>query len=321
MSLKIKHMRKVTRHFAEKFGKPFYYREFIRSQQDYANLDTDQIETVCIVLGPYRNLTTLTASLAFLHPNCQVLNHGSSRILPIKKANFFSNYTEEKFNAFLRYSIYLSLGGKRGDLGGSITLGHAFQDGDKVSAAYRARFGDEIVKQDIRSFFWKESMKVTNYLRKHHIDFDALFAQNSKLRFLMPFRNPLDCAFSNQRKGHDKYFERLQSKKDQTTENILECIIQEMAWFLSLKKQYPNRFFYYTENQFGEREIIKLGHFLQLPHDEQWIQDVKKCYDLNPSRYQYSGALLMHYRQCLDRYLGNFPEVQEKLVCMVSHAS
>jgi hypothetical protein len=43
-----------------------------------SDISTEQVKTVCLALGPYRNLTT---SLLFLHPTCQVLNHGGQRIL------------------------------------------------------------------------------------------------------------------------------------------------------------------------------------------------------------------------------------------------
>ncbi|MHB8529324.1 MAG: hypothetical protein ACYC8V_07420, partial [Caulobacteraceae bacterium] len=40
----------------------------------------DGVRRTAVILGPYRNLTTLTASVLALHPQCQVLNHASDRI-------------------------------------------------------------------------------------------------------------------------------------------------------------------------------------------------------------------------------------------------
>ena len=51
-------------------------------------LDIQDIESVCLTLGPYRNLTTLTASVLYLHPNCQVLNHAGNRIYGKRKIDF-----------------------------------------------------------------------------------------------------------------------------------------------------------------------------------------------------------------------------------------
>ena len=86
------------------------------------SIDIFTLETICFLSGPYRNLTTLTASMAVLHPNCQVLNHAQGRILPHNKVDFFRKYSAEKFRNFVKYAIHLSLSGSRGRLGGNILL-------------------------------------------------------------------------------------------------------------------------------------------------------------------------------------------------------
>ena len=65
------------------------------------NIDVSSINTLVCLAGPYRNLTTLTASIAALHPNCQVLNHAQKRILPHQEVDFFSDYTLDKWKRFL----------------------------------------------------------------------------------------------------------------------------------------------------------------------------------------------------------------------------
>jgi hypothetical protein len=91
-------------------------------------IDIASLKTVCMTLGPYRNLTALTAAVLFLHPNCQVLNHAGNRIFGDEKLDFISNYSNEIFEAFTRYAIYISQKGRRGDYGGSITLSHGYGD-------------------------------------------------------------------------------------------------------------------------------------------------------------------------------------------------
>ena len=49
----------------------------------------DNINSIVCLLGPYRNLSTLTASIAALHPNCQVLNHAGEKILNNDSLDFF----------------------------------------------------------------------------------------------------------------------------------------------------------------------------------------------------------------------------------------
>ena len=92
-------------------------------------LDISTVDTLVCLAGPYRNLTTLTASIAALHPNCQVLNHAQERILPHREVDFFSNYSLERWTQFLQYSLSLSVGGERGRNGGSILHSHAFDSG------------------------------------------------------------------------------------------------------------------------------------------------------------------------------------------------
>ena len=144
-----------------------YKNDFLESQK--LDLDLSKIKSLCICLGPYRNLTTLTGSLLFLHPTCQVLNHAALRILPFEKINFLFEYSDEKFNNFIKYGIYLSKNGTMGDLGGSITYSHAFQD-KTLSEIYKNRFNDLKIKKEIEVLFWKDSMRVTNYIKKMKIN-------------------------------------------------------------------------------------------------------------------------------------------------------
>ena len=55
------------------------------------HVDPSQLRSVCLALGPYRNLTTLTAGILSLHPQCQVLNHAGVRLLPDPERNFLAD--------------------------------------------------------------------------------------------------------------------------------------------------------------------------------------------------------------------------------------
>lgn len=90
------------------------------------NLDVQNVRSVCLFLGPYRNLTTLTASILFLHPYIQVLNHAGMRIFGNKKVDFLQDFNKETFDRFTQFAITISGKGYKGVLGGSITYGHAF---------------------------------------------------------------------------------------------------------------------------------------------------------------------------------------------------
>ena len=156
-------------------------------------IGTENVRTVCLALGPYRNLTTLTASILFLHPNCQVLNHAGERIFGDSRLDFLRQYSDAIFEGFLRYAICISQGGKRGAYGGSITLSHAFDEEHEMQQLFQAA-GGKLLKEDVRSLFWKESLLISSYIRENAVDLSDLFSRNDKLRFLQPVRSPIDCA-------------------------------------------------------------------------------------------------------------------------------
>ena len=140
-------------------GRP-EYQEFTKEQQA-------SLRSVCIFMGPYRNLTTLTSALLNLHPHCQVLNHAAMRVLDDDAINFLSHYSDERFGRFCNFAIEESQGGKRGDYGGSITLSHAF-DHEVMSSAYEERYGGNLRKDEVRSIVWKDSQRLTNFLRDNN---------------------------------------------------------------------------------------------------------------------------------------------------------
>src|SRR5882672_10493469 len=114
----------------------------------------DRIRTVCLFLGPYRNLTPLTASLLSLHPHCQVLNHAGARVFAAPDVNFLLDPSVATLRRFCDFALSASQGGQRGNYGGSITLSHAF-DSDVVRDAYRNRYGELLIKPSVDCLVWK----------------------------------------------------------------------------------------------------------------------------------------------------------------------
>ncbi len=273
------------------------------------DIDVSGVKTLCLALGPYRNLTTLTASILFLHPHCQVLNHGGARILGDPRLDFLLDYDQETADNFLRYAIAISTKGKRGKTGGSILHSHAFDEKHKLGQLYRQHFGDTLVKEDIQCVFWKESLRTSLHIRNHHIDLGALFAQEPRLRFLLPIRNPLDCAISNLRTGHAKLFGL---GKDPATEAVLEAILDEIVWVKGLQEHYPDRFFYFTENSFSADTARALAEFLGLEPSPAWINVVQEAFAID-KHYDYPQTLLDSYHDMLDRKFAAWRDLQQQL--------
>jgi hypothetical protein len=251
----------------------------------------ERIHTVCVFLGPYRNLTTLTAAILSLHPDCQVLNHAGARVFGARDVNFLLDPSSETFARFCAFALSASAGGRRGGYGGSIAFSHAF-DSDVICDAYRKRYGELLTKPSVRSIVWKESLRVSMLLQEQSVDIGRLLAANRKIRFLMPIRNPLDCATSNIRSGHARLWQGALSHE---TKDVLNRVLDELAWFRDIARSHGNdRFLSFFEFEFDETLLRTLAEFLQLSPDARWTEDALACFRLKRG-YEHPPALLEWY--------------------------
>jgi hypothetical protein len=270
----------------------------------------DSLQTVCLALGPYRNLTTLTASILFLHPNCQVLNHGGERILDDDRMSFLQQYSDQRFETFARFAIHISKGGRRGTYGGSITRSHAFDKRYKTKEVFEGA-GLDLVKHDIVSLFWKESMVLSNHIHQNSIDLGSLFARNPKLRFLLPIRNPLDATISNIKTGHTRYFVNVSDRKNPSA--ILEALLDEYVWIKEQHALYPDRFFYFFEYELNEQTLVRLAAFLELDPSPAWLANAVKALEINKG-YEHDPALVAQYERWVGEKFAAFPDFAGKLL-------
>lgn len=269
------------------------------------------IKTVCIFMGPYRNLTTLTSALLSLHPHCRVLNHAAERVLDDDAINFLSHPSDDRFLKFCKFAIEESQGGKRGDYGGSITLSHAF-DHEIMKATYRERYAGQVRKEEVHSVIWKDSQRITNYVRDNEL-LDPMLDSIKRVRFLMPIRNPLDCAISNH---NSRKKEHLSSRGD-GLHDVLEAVCGEIAWFQSQKRRQPDRFFNFFENELDEDALRNMASFLELEPTPQWIGDAIRCYQLKPA-YEQDADLVAKYRQLVDRHFSDDIKFAESMTRFIA---
>ncbi|MBD3368993.1 hypothetical protein GF402_01365 [Candidatus Fermentibacteria bacterium] len=272
-------------------------------------IDVSGIETVGILLGPYRNLTTLTAGMLALHPHCQVLNHAGMRILPWRMLNIFRDWTPEKMERFKRYAVYISGRGQRGDYGGSITYSHAFTR-EPLAGLCRERYGDRLVKREIRSLVWKESLRVANAMRRWNVDIDRLLSDAPELRFILPVRNPLDTARSNLRTGKTAAFQGLEDAPG--LEQTVTAVLEELLWFARLARGREKNFFHYFQHSWSGDTAERLASFLGLKPDPRWVDDSRKAFRVGGG-YEYTRAQLEHYLHEVDRLFDRFPDFRKNL--------
>ncbi|MGH9160597.1 MAG: hypothetical protein ACRD2X_11530 [Vicinamibacteraceae bacterium] len=274
------------------------------------SVDIRGCKTVCLALGPYRNLTTLTASVIFLHPHCQVLNHAGDRIFGNRRVDFIAAYDERRFNRFVQYAIFASKGGTRGNHGGSLVHSHAFDGSHPMGALHRSR-GGQLLKDDIRCLFWKESLRTSNAIRHSQFDFEQVFARNDRLRFLLPIRNPLDCATSNLKTGHVAIFDHLHRHS-----SLLDCtraVLDEIQWFGGLQRRFPDRFFSYFEHEISRDMLTRLASFLRVEPDARWLDDAVAAMELKEG-YRYDEDVLRAYEQYVHDNFGDLQTLHAGLL-------
>jgi hypothetical protein len=262
------------------------------------------------MLGPYRNLTTLTAATLFLHPNCQVLNHAGKRIFGRPYLDFLSGYSKRKFERFVKFALEISSSGARGDYGGSITLSHAFADRPAMQDTY-TRSGLPLVKTSVLALVWKESYLTSSHIRDAAVELAPIFAANSQLRFLLPIRNPLDCAESNIKTGKYRMFPGV--TRGASVSDVARAILDEILWYANLSSGHQGRFFHFFEHEIGRDMLERLARFLELPPDESWLSDALTVMRTTPG-YEHDGDVLAAYRADVSARFGPFPELERGLL-------
>jgi hypothetical protein len=294
----------------------------IRKIKDYIDVILSRWENiadcdcVCVTLGPYRNLTTLTASVLFLHPNCQVLNHAGRRVFRHPQLEFLTNYNKQKLDRFIQYAIRLSTTGDRGAYGGSITHSHAFDPKHDLNEAF-VNSGGKILKDKIKCLFWKESLRTTNLIREHNVDLGKILEQEKRLRFILPIRNPLDCARSNIKTGHVRIFRGLSANP--TEMDVVQAVVDEIVWFTELQKAHPDKFFSYCEHEISRQMLIDLATFLQIEPLDSWLDTAIPLMKLK-SGYEHSPELVAFYRRIVNDKCSGCPDLQRRLLLFNSRS-
>lgn len=276
------------------------------------NVDIAPCKTVCLALGPYRNLTTLTAATLFLHPNCQVLNHAGGRIFGNDEVDFISNFSRARVDRFIQFAIAISAKGERGAVGGSITHSHAFTHGEMKEAF--AKTGAQLTKTRIEALFWKESLHTSNLIREKNVDLAATFAADPRIRFLLPIRNPMDCAISNLKTGLVDVFRGL--RRDSPVADVTRAVLDEIRWFADLQEKFPGRFFHYFEHEVSSAMLERLANFLKLDPTEVWLHEAASVMKIKPS-YNHDHDLVAAYREHIRANFGKFPTYSQGLLTFV----
>jgi hypothetical protein len=245
-----------------------------------------------------------------LHPECQVLNHAGRRIFGNAEVDFLTEFSRERVNRFIQFAIAISAKGQRGNVGGSIIHSHAFDEKYEMKDAF-ARIGAELTKKVVRCLFWKESLHTSNLIREKHVDLAAIFAADSRPRFLMPIRNPMDCAVSNLKTGMVDVFRGL--RRDSPVADVTRAVLDDVLWFAQLQQQFPSRFFYFFEHSISRDMLVRLAEFVDLEPTEVWLTEALAVMKTKPS-YDHNAALISAYCEHVSSRFTGFPELSSRLL-------
>lgn len=240
--------------------------------------DAERIGTVVLPLGPYRNLTTMTAALFAFHPQAVVLNHAADRVFG-SRLDPFADLGPTRWRDFKALALRLAAHGRKSSYGGNVLLSHAFRAGP-LAERYAARFGATLRKPGATTLFWKDSMRFQNRFEAGRPTVEALVAAKAELRFIYPVRNPLDCARSNIATGHARHLVAKDRRRD--FEAVLTRVLEALRWFRLRERATPERFWSVTEAELGPGFLERFAAFARLPAEPGWLADGPHAIEVLP---------------------------------------
>jgi hypothetical protein len=264
-------------------------------------------QTLALFLGPYRNLTTLTAAVLGLHPECVVFNHGFVRVVRHRSLAPFAPVGSPGFDRFLRFAVAAATEGRQGSYGGTIEASHAHERSTMQQAQQRAR---ALPAGAPRVVVWKDSMRITNHLRTIGQPPAKLAHRNPRVRFVLPIRNPLDCARSNAATRHGRY---LAAGRHRSAEALIEPIVREIRIFQDAANLRPGSFFSFVEGDDARKTFAALAEHLGLDAHDAWLDLVELSWDVG-STYDRDAGLEARYRTAVAYHLEPYPELRDRLL-------
>jgi hypothetical protein len=266
------------------------------------------ITTLGLFVGPYRNLTTLSAAVLSMHPDCLVLNHGLTRLLGRRGISPWARPDSKEYRRFLRFAVAASTAGRSGDHGGDIAHSHAFdRDGMAEAAAALP------TAEHPSTLVWKDSMRIVHHLRLQGRPPKKVVRRNPGVHFLVPVRNPLDCAVSNVRTGHARYLPVADAKD---VGAVLDAILQELAGFARTAATIPGHVHLFYEDDEGGELFADLGRALGLDPRDDWLDLAAEAWRPE-NRYEHDAALRARFDRHVATLADELPELAGRLDALV----
>lgn len=272
------------------------------------------VKSVCLMVGPYRNLTTLLAGVMALHPNVQVMNHGMVTLFKNKENNFIADYSVKTFSNFKIAAYKRSQVMVRGILGGSILASHAYDDKYPLIEMYRKRYGQSTTKKDPKCILWKESLRTLKAINKLSENEVVKLMNNPEIRLVMPIRNPFDVAISHLA-SFDEHIKLYGLDPDTVTRrDMMKAILNSLHQVFELQAKFgKDKVFIFFEGETGTPNMLTdIQSFMGLDNDPIWEKDAKSTLKLNKSKYHHDWSAIDYYVEHLKQFK-KWPDVYDKM--------
>ena len=266
----------------------------------------DAIANVVLPLGPYRNLTTMTAALFALHPRSVVLNHAAMRVFGTR-FDPFDDLRPDRWRTFKAGATRLLRHGRKSSYGGNVLYSHAFRGG--LLALYRERYGETLLKPGASTLFWKDSMRFQNRFEAGDPGMEDWLAANGQSVFIFPVRDPMDCARSNRATGH---WHHLVPQDQAQFGPILRRVLEALRWFRRWERQDPSRFWSFTEAEIDAGFPARFAAACRIDPDPRWLADAPRAIQV-AERSEHKPENRALYLRLLDELFADDPEMRARL--------
>ena len=279
--------------------------------------NVEKIEKVCLILGPYRNLTTLIVGVMALHPNIQVMNHGMKTLFDKKfDANFLVDYSPDIFDNFKHAAMARSTVMVKGILGGSILASHAYEPKYSLYKEYKSRYNNLLMKNNPTCLVWKESLRSLNIIRllpKPKLD---KLMQNPQLCFIMPIRNPLDTAISHLTSFDEHISLYGINPAEATRISILDAILKSISDVFKLQSEYGQDKVMIIFASDLTHNILKtaivMEKFLGIGLDKIWEESAERNLIITKSKYNHDWSIIDFYLSQIKKLFGQDEKIYRK---------
>ena len=84
-----------------------------------------------------------------------------------------------------------------------------------------------------------------------------------------------------------------------------------MSWVLNWSQKYPDRFFYYFQNELNADTLKAMAGFLDISPDERWLRDARQVMEIKGG-YHHSPAIINAYKKTVADNFAEFPEIKAR---------